>query len=89
MPATDALTIETPSDIVHATAGPRRTDAVVFELHGAMRGNVHLTGTQHPRCWDQFTAVRACLGPVDATRPPPPTMTYRASPTAAAATTAA
>ncbi|MFE1854127.1 hypothetical protein [Streptomyces sp. NPDC059489] len=66
MPTTDALTIETPSGIVHATAGPRRTDAVVFELHGAMRGSVHVTGTQHPHYWDQFTAVRACLGPVDA-----------------------
>ncbi|MDV9174227.1 hypothetical protein R6V09_29475 [Streptomyces sp. W16] len=60
------LTIETPTGTVHATAGPRRTDSVVFELHGAMRGSVHVTGTQHPRYWDQFTAVRACLGPVDA-----------------------
>ncbi|MEU9919488.1 hypothetical protein [Streptomyces sp. NPDC051001] len=62
----DTFTIETPSGIVHGTAGPRCTDAVVFELHGAMRGSVHVTGTQHPRYWDQFTAVRACLGPVDA-----------------------
>ncbi|WP_019074688.1 hypothetical protein [Streptomyces hokutonensis] len=60
------LTIETPSGTVRATAGPRRTDSVVFELHGAMRGSVHVTGTQHPSHWDQFTAVRACLGPVDA-----------------------
>ncbi|MEU8868043.1 hypothetical protein [Streptomyces umbrinus] len=66
MSTTDALTIETPSGLVRATAGPRRTDCVVFELHGAMRGSVHVTGTQHPRHWDQFTAVRACLGPVDA-----------------------
>ncbi|MEU6653402.1 hypothetical protein ABZ904_29195 [Streptomyces sp. NPDC046900] len=66
MPTTDALTIEMPSGIVHATAGPRRTAAVVFELHGAMRGSVHVTGTQHPRYWDQFTAVRACLGLADA-----------------------
>ncbi|MCX5294098.1 MULTISPECIES: hypothetical protein [unclassified Streptomyces] len=66
MSTTDALTIETPTGIVRATAGPRRTDCVVFELHGAMRGSVHVTGTQHPRHWDQFTAVRACLGPVDA-----------------------
>ncbi|MFE2686233.1 hypothetical protein [Streptomyces mirabilis] len=66
MSSTDALTIETPTGIVRATAGPRRTDAVVFELHGAMRGSVHVTGTHHPRHWDQFTAVRACLGPVNA-----------------------
>ncbi|QDO05006.1 hypothetical protein [Streptomyces sp. S1D4-23] len=66
MSSTDALTIETPTGIVRATAGPRRTDAVVFELHGAMRGSVHVTGTHHPRYWDQFTAVRACLGPVNA-----------------------
>jgi hypothetical protein len=65
MSTTDTLTIETPTGTVHATAGPRRTDSVVFELHGAMRGSVHVTGTQHPRYWDQFTAVRACLGPVD------------------------
>ncbi|MFI7406908.1 hypothetical protein ACIBW9_41710 [Streptomyces sp. NPDC049541] len=66
MSTTDVLTIETPTGIVRATAGPRRTDCVVFELQGAMRGSVHVTGTQHPRHWDQFTAVRACLGPVDA-----------------------
>ncbi|MCX5106965.1 hypothetical protein [Streptomyces sp. NBC_00439] len=58
--------IETPSGVVRATAGPRSTDAVVFELNGAMRGSVHVTGTNHPYYWDQFTAVRACLGPVDA-----------------------
>ncbi|MGI5414148.1 hypothetical protein ACQEV9_46115 [Streptomyces chartreusis] len=66
MATPDVLTIETPAGIVRATTGPRRTDAVVFELHGAMRGSVHVTGTQHPYYWDQFTAVRACLGPVDA-----------------------
>ncbi|MFD7284016.1 hypothetical protein ACFV80_45340 [Streptomyces sp. NPDC059862] len=66
MSTTAALTIETPAGIVRATAGPRRTDAVVFELHGAMRGSVHVTGTHHPYYWDQFTAVRACLGPVNA-----------------------
>jgi len=66
MPTTHAFTIETPSGTVRATAGPLRTDSVVFELHGAMRGSVHVTGTQHPHYWDQFTAVRACLGPVDA-----------------------
>ncbi|WP_406436453.1 hypothetical protein OHB14_62360 [Streptomyces sp. NBC_01613] len=65
MSTTDALTIETPTGIVRASAGPRGTDCVVFELHGAMRGSVHVTGTQHPCYWDQFTAVRACLGPVD------------------------
>ncbi|MEU6495759.1 hypothetical protein [Streptomyces sp. NPDC046984] len=31
-----------------------------------MRGSVHVTGTHHPHRWDQFTAVRACLGPVSA-----------------------
>ncbi|MFE4629281.1 hypothetical protein [Streptomyces mirabilis] len=66
MSITDALTIKTPTGIVRATAGPRSTDAVVFELNGAMRGSVHVTGTHHPHYWDQFTAVRACLGPVDA-----------------------
>jgi hypothetical protein len=61
-----SLTIDTPAGTVQATAGPRQGDAVVFELGGAMRGSVHVTGTHHPRYWDQFTAVRACLGPVDA-----------------------
>lgn len=51
---------------MRATAGPRQDDAVVFELGGAMRGSVHVTGTHHPHRWDQFTAVRACLGPVNA-----------------------
>ncbi|MFJ7105676.1 hypothetical protein [Streptomyces albogriseolus] len=62
----DSLTVETPAGTVHATAGPRRGDAIVFELGGAMRGSVHVTGTPHPRHWDRFTAVRACLGPVNA-----------------------
>ncbi|GGP80896.1 hypothetical protein [Streptomyces melanogenes] len=66
MSTTTALTIETPTGIVRATVGPRLMDAVVFELHGAMRGSVHVTGTHHPHDWDQFTAVRACLGPVNA-----------------------
>ncbi|MFI9040941.1 hypothetical protein [Streptomyces sp. NPDC053726] len=66
MSTTAALAIETPSGIVRATAGPRSADAIVFVLHGAMRGSVHVTGTNHPYDWDQFTAVRACLGPVDA-----------------------
>lgn len=61
-----SLTIETPAGPVHATAGPLQDDAVVFELGGAMRGHVHVTGTHHPRYWDRFTAVRACLGPVNA-----------------------
>ncbi|MGX4695111.1 hypothetical protein [Streptomyces sp. JNUCC 63] len=61
-----SLTIDTPAGTVRATAGPRQDDAVVFELYGAMRGSVHLTGTHHPHHWDQFTAVRACLGPVNA-----------------------
>ncbi|MFC9892040.1 hypothetical protein ACFW3A_21850 [Streptomyces pilosus] len=62
----DSLTIETPAGPVHATAGPLQDDAVVFELNGAMRGQVHVTGTHHPQHWDRFTAVRACLGPVNA-----------------------
>jgi hypothetical protein len=62
----DSLTIETPAGTVHATAGPRSGDAVVFELAGAMRGSVHVTGTHHPQHWHRFTAVRACLGPVNA-----------------------
>jgi hypothetical protein len=62
----DRLTIETPAGTVHATAGPRSGDAVVFELAGAMRGSVHVTGTHHPQHWHRFTAVRACLGPVNA-----------------------
>ncbi|MGW2651698.1 hypothetical protein ACWC2T_44235 [Streptomyces sp. NPDC001393] len=31
-----------------------------------MRGRVHVTGTHRPHYWDQFTAIRACLGPVNA-----------------------
>lgn len=61
-----SLTIDTPAGAVHATAGHRQDDAVVFELGGVMRGSVHVTGTHHPCHWDQFTAVRACLGPVNA-----------------------
>ncbi|KMS74287.1 hypothetical protein ACM01_15445 [Streptomyces viridochromogenes] len=60
------LTIDTPAGPVRATAGPREDDAVVFELGGAMRGSVHVTGTTDPHRWDQFTAIRACLGPVNA-----------------------
>ncbi|MFE9455000.1 hypothetical protein [Streptomyces sp. NPDC006739] len=59
------LTIDTPAGPVRATAGPREADAVVFELGGAMRGSVHVTGTTDPHHWDQFTAIRACLGPVN------------------------
>ncbi|MER7056616.1 hypothetical protein [Streptomyces sp. NPDC000351] len=62
----DSLTVETPAGTVLATAGPRSSDAVVFELGGAMRGSVYVTGTHHPQHWDRFTAVRACLGPVNA-----------------------
>ncbi|MGW1529516.1 hypothetical protein [Streptomyces sp. NPDC002159] len=61
-----SLTIDTPAGTVRATAGPREADAVLFELSGAMRGSGHVTGTHHPHHWDQFTAVRACLGPVNA-----------------------
>ncbi|MFC7512621.1 hypothetical protein ACFQV4_29820 [Streptomyces thermocarboxydus] len=68
---------------------PRQDDAVVFELGGAMRGSVHVTGTHHPHRWDQFTAVRACLGPVNAYQTAAPTTPYRGSPAAAPATTAA
>ncbi|MGW7131337.1 hypothetical protein ACWGIA_23795 [Streptomyces bobili] len=60
------LSVETPAGTVHATARPRGHDSVVFDLSGAMRGSVHVTGTHHVRHWDQFTAVRACLGPVNA-----------------------
>ncbi|MFB6854906.1 hypothetical protein ACFCWV_20790 [Streptomyces sp. NPDC056341] len=59
------LTIDTPAGPVRATAGHRDADSVVFELGGAMRGSVHVTGTTDPHRWDQFTAVRACLGPVN------------------------
>ncbi|GAA5022939.1 hypothetical protein [Streptomyces siamensis] len=31
-----------------------------------MRGSVHVTGTHDRHDWDQFTALRACLGPVNA-----------------------
>ncbi|MDG4857093.1 hypothetical protein P8605_02785 [Streptomyces sp. T-3] len=61
-----SLTIDTPAGPVHATAGPLESDAVIVELGGAMRGSVHVTGTTHPHQWDQFSAVRACLGPVNA-----------------------
>ncbi|WP_409240505.1 hypothetical protein [Streptomyces sp. PA5.6] len=60
------LIIDTPAGDVHATVGLRDADAVVFELRGAMRGKVHVTGTTDPHHWNQFTAVRACLGPVNA-----------------------
>ncbi|MEU9671876.1 hypothetical protein AB0E25_41590, partial [Streptomyces bobili] len=73
-----------------ATAGPLQDDAVVFELGGAMRGSVHVTGTHHPRPWDQFTAVRACLGPVNAFRATAPrTRPWPGWPAAAPATGAA
>ncbi|MEU1600357.1 hypothetical protein ABZ468_48320 [Streptomyces sp. NPDC005708] len=84
-----SLTVDTSAGIVRATAGPREADAVIFELAGAMRGSIHVTGTHHPRRWDQFTAVRACLGPSTPSRPPPPTTTCRGSPAAAPATGAA
>ncbi|MGW2563439.1 hypothetical protein ACWCXB_30290 [Streptomyces sp. NPDC001514] len=61
-----SLTIDTPAGPVRAAAGLRQADAVIFELGGAMRGSVHVTGTHHPHRWDQFTALRACLGPVNA-----------------------
>ncbi|MGW3139921.1 hypothetical protein [Streptomyces sp. NPDC001139] len=54
-----------------------------------MRGSVHVTGTHRPDHWDQFTAVRACVGPSTPTRPPPPTTRYRGSPAAAPAAAAA
>ncbi|AZP14704.1 hypothetical protein EJC51_47520 [Streptomyces aquilus] len=60
------LTIDTPAGPVRATADHRADDAVVFELGGAMRGSVHAMGTTGPNRWDRFTAVRACLGPVNA-----------------------
>lgn len=60
------LTIDTPAGPVHATADPREADTVVFELGGAMRGHVHVTGTTDPHHWDQLTAIRASLGPMNA-----------------------
>lgn len=63
-----SLTVETPAGAVHSTAHPREHDSVVFvvfDLGGAMRGSVYVTGTHHVRHWNQFTAVRACLGPVN------------------------
>ncbi|MFI8169725.1 hypothetical protein ACIGAN_25660 [Streptomyces sp. NPDC085931] len=63
-----SLTVETPAGRVHATAGPLQDDAIVFELGGAMRGSVYVTGTHDPHHWDRFTAVRACLGPVNSFR---------------------
>ncbi|WP_406834790.1 hypothetical protein ACICHK_00035 [Streptomyces sp. AHU1] len=63
-----SLTIETPAGAVHATARPRENGSVVFDLGGVMRGSVHVTGTHHVRHWNQFTAVRACLGPVNSFR---------------------
>ncbi|MEV5931070.1 hypothetical protein ACPCSG_33950 [Streptomyces cellulosae] len=80
-----SLTVDTPAGTVRATSGPRQDHAVVFELGGAMRGSVHVTGTHHPHRWDQFTAVRACLGPVNASRAPPPMTPYRGSPATTAA----
>ncbi|MFI1445226.1 hypothetical protein [Streptomyces fructofermentans] len=62
----DILTIDTPSGTVRATAQPRGTDAVVYAVTGALRGWVHVTGTHHPRRWDQFTALRVSLGSVNA-----------------------
>ncbi|WP_199550136.1 hypothetical protein [Streptomyces sp. N35] len=61
----EVLTIETAAGRVYATGRVLESEAVVFELGGAMRGSVYVTGTHHPRHWDQFTAVRACLGPVN------------------------
>ncbi|MFJ5779329.1 hypothetical protein [Streptomyces sp. NPDC093094] len=63
-----SVTVPTPAGPVHATAGPRQSDAVVFALGGAMRGHVHVTGTHHLHHWDQFTALRASLGPCDAVK---------------------
>ncbi|MFE4411294.1 hypothetical protein [Streptomyces sp. NPDC056821] len=53
-----SLTVDTPAGTVRATAAPCQDDAVVFELGGAMRGSVHVTGTTNPHHWDQFTAVQ-------------------------------
>ncbi|WP_069757763.1 hypothetical protein [Streptomyces sp. LUP47B] len=62
----DILTIDTPSGTVRATAQPQGKDAVVYALTGALRGWVHVTGTHHPRHWDQFTVLRVSLGSVNA-----------------------
>lgn len=45
------LTVETPAGTVHATAHPREHDSAVFDLGGAMRGSVYVTGTHHVRHW--------------------------------------
>ncbi|SEC14660.1 hypothetical protein SAMN05216489_00004 [Streptomyces sp. 3213] len=60
------LTIVTPSGTVRATAQVRGEDTVLYALTGALRGFVHVTGTHHPRRWDQFTALRVSLGSVNA-----------------------
>ncbi|MFE9687512.1 hypothetical protein [Streptomyces sp. NPDC006285] len=62
----DILTIDTPSGTVRATARSRGKDAVVYALTGALRGSVHVTGTHHPRHWNQFTALRVSLGSANA-----------------------
>ncbi|XVV39338.1 hypothetical protein ACQPXT_40590 [Streptomyces sp. CA-100214] len=46
--ATDTLDRRDPAGPVRAT-GDCQDDAVVFELSGAMRGHVHVTGTTHPQ----------------------------------------
>ncbi|GGX55993.1 hypothetical protein [Streptomyces chartreusis] len=60
------LVIETPSGVVRAFAEPKGDDAVIYTLGGALRGRIHVTGTHHPFEWDQFTALRATFGAVDA-----------------------
>lgn len=52
---------------MHATTtGPHANDAIMSEPGEAMPGNMHAMGTTNPHPWDRFTAVCACLGPVNA-----------------------
>ncbi|MFF3313355.1 hypothetical protein [Streptomyces sp. NPDC002952] len=64
--STQPLAIDTDSGTVRATAHRPTPDTVVYTLGGAMRGQVHVTGTHRPDRWDQFTAVRVSAGACDA-----------------------
>ena len=66
------LAIKTPRGDVRCTAEPKGDDAVLYRLGGALRGTIHITGTHHPHHWDQFTALRATFGSIDAMTDLPP-----------------